>query len=92
MPISISWTCGCSSFSNPWGECQPTNPSIPRPAPSTVTPSGGAAQTLTYDGNGNQTAGLDGKVMAYDGENRPVSVVFGTEKTRLTSTAPTGRG
>ncbi len=30
--------------------------------------------TFTYDLNGNMTAGLYGKTMAYDGENRPVSV------------------
>lgn len=45
-------------------------------APSTITPASGPAQGLTYDANGNMTTGLDGKVMAYDGENRPVSVSF----------------
>ena len=30
--------------------------------------------TFTYDLNGNMTVGLYGKTMAYDGENRPVSV------------------
>ena len=53
---------------------------------------GGAAQTLTYDGNGNMLTGLDGKVMTYDGENRPLSVthlgtktcyVYGADGTRL---------
>ena len=50
-------------------------------APTTVTPSGGGAQTLTYDPNGNMTTGLDGKVMAYDLENRPLSVTFAGKKT-----------
>ncbi len=68
------------------------NPTVARHAPSTVTPSGGSPVALAYDGAGNMTAGLDGKVIAYDGENRPVSVTFAGKKTRLTSTAPTGRG
>ena len=45
-------------------------------APSTVTPASGPAQVFGYDLNGNMTTGLDGKVMTYDGENRPVSVSF----------------
>ncbi|OYX39574.1 MAG: hypothetical protein B7Y91_00710 [Rhodobacterales bacterium 32-64-14] len=45
-------------------------------APSSVTPAPGPAQTLAYDANGNMTAGLDGKVMTYDGENRPLSVSY----------------
>jgi hypothetical protein len=36
---------------------------------------------LTYDAAGNMTTGLDGKVVAYDGENRPVSVTFAGKKT-----------
>jgi len=50
-------------------------------APSTVTPASGPAQVLAYDLNGNQTTGLDGKVMTYDGENRPVSVSFAGKTT-----------
>ena len=38
------------------------------------SPSSVGADTFTYDLNGNMTAGLYGKTMAYDGENRPVSV------------------
>ena len=50
-------------------------------APSTVTPSSGPVQTLSYDLNGNMTNGLDGKVMTYDLENRPLSVTFAGKKT-----------
>ena len=32
-------------------------------------------QVFTFDANGNMTAGLHGKTMTYDGENRPLSVV-----------------
>lgn len=51
-----------------------------------------SALTVTYAANGNMTTGLDGKVMAYDGENRPVSVsfagrtttyVYGADRARL---------
>ena len=52
----------------------------PRPALVTVTKSA-VVTTLTYDANGNMTAGLDGKVMAYDGQNRPLSVTLGVKKT-----------
>lgn len=45
-------------------------------APSTVTPGSGPAQNLVYDANGNMTQGLDGKVMTYDGENRPLTVSY----------------
>ncbi len=38
------------------------------------SPNSVGADTFTYDLNGNMTAGLYGKAMAYDGENRPVSV------------------
>ena len=38
------------------------------------SPNSVGADTFTYDLNGNMTAGLYGKTMAYDGENRPVSV------------------
>ena len=50
-------------------------------APSTVTPASGPAQSLGYDLNGNQTTGLDGKLMTYDGENRPLSVSFAGKTT-----------
>ena len=49
---------------------------------------------FAYGANGNQTTGLGGKTMAYDGENRPLSVtmanndttdyVYGAEGQRLT--------
>lgn len=62
--------------------------SRPRHAPVTS----GNVTTLTYDANGNMLTGLDGKVMTYDGENRPLSVRLNGKMTRLTSTAPTARG
>src|SRR5690606_35932345 len=37
--------------------------------------------TLTSPPNGNMTRGLDGKVMAYDGENRPLTVSFAGKTT-----------
>jgi RHS repeat-associated protein len=57
------------------------NTTVARHAPTTVTPAGGAAQTLAYDANGNMTTGLDGKVMTYDTENRPLSVTWLGKKT-----------
>lgn len=42
----------------------------------------GATQTLRYDANGNMTHGLHGKVMEYDGENRPLSVTYQGNTTR----------
>lgn len=48
--------------------------------------------TFSYDANGNMTTGLDGKVMSYDAENRPLTVshngttttyVYGPDGTRL---------
>ncbi|HBQ36685.1 MAG TPA: hypothetical protein DD729_07600, partial [Rhodobacteraceae bacterium] len=50
---------------------------------------------FTYDANGNMTTGLAGKVMTYNGENRPLSVshngvvtsyVYGADGTRLMKT------
>ena len=57
------------------------NPTVARRAPSSVTPTSGGAQTLTYDGNGNMLIGLSGKVMTYDGENRPLSVSYAGKQT-----------
>lgn len=57
------------------------NPTIARHAPSSVTPQGGAAQVFGYDANGNMALGLDGKVMTYDGENRPLGVAFAGKMT-----------
>lgn len=57
------------------------NATVARHAPSSVTPAGQAAQALVYDLNGNMLTGLDGKQMTYDGENRPLSVTFGTKRT-----------
>jgi len=44
----------------------------PRPhTPLTV-----GAETFTYDFNGNMLTGLNGKLMTYDGENRPLTVAL----------------
>ncbi|MDJ0640911.1 MAG: hypothetical protein QNJ20_19000 [Paracoccaceae bacterium] len=56
---------------------------VPAFAPETVVTPGGT-QTLTYDANGNMLAGYDGKVMTYDGENRPLSVTKGGVTTSYT--------
>ncbi|MCU0829593.1 MAG: hypothetical protein MUE52_19975, partial [Tabrizicola sp.] len=50
-----------------------TDPLKPDHAPSSVT-AGGVTTTFTYDANGNMLTGLGGKIMTYDGENRPLSV------------------
>lgn len=42
---------------------------------------GASAYDFTYDANGNMLTGLDGKVMTYDGANRPLSVTFAGKKT-----------
>ena len=42
----------------------------PQHAPTSIT----GGPIFTYDANGNMLTGLDGKVMTYDGENRPLSV------------------
>ncbi len=62
-------------------------------APNSILNTGTlTTQNLQYDANGNMTRGLHGKVMAYDGENRPLSVtyngfttryVYGADGTRL---------
>ena len=44
-------------------------------APATVT------NPFTYDANGNMLTGLGGKIMTYDGENRPLSVTHLGKKT-----------
>ena len=41
-----------------------TDPLFARHAPSSVTPTSGGAQALSYDGNGNMVTGLSGKVMS----------------------------
>ncbi len=56
------------------------NPTVAPPVPSTVTPPGQSAQTLSYDGNGNQTAGLDGK-----GEGRPDGLPVASRQARTPS-------
>ena len=61
-----------------------TNPTVAKHAPSSVTPTSGTAQMLTYDANGNMLTGLDGKIMAYGGENRPLSVIWLGKKTCYT--------
>lgn len=50
-------------------------------APNSVSMAGGGQDTFTFDENGNMTQVLSGKVMAYDGENRPLSVVFNSKTT-----------
>ena len=50
-------------------------------APNSVTPTTGTPTNFTYDENGNMTDGLNEKAMAYDGENRPLSVVLYGKKT-----------
>ncbi len=75
--------------------------SFPRHAPKSLTLANGTTQTFTYDANGNMTRGLDGKVMTYDGENRPLSVthagtvtsyVYGADGTRLKRIETTANG
>lgn len=51
-------------------------PFAPAFAPESIT-DGTGTTTLTYDANGNMLNGYDGKVMTYDGENRPLSVTKG---------------
>ncbi len=52
----------------------------PDHAPAEIDASG-TITTLDYDANGNMTGGLGGKVMTYDGENRPLSVTSGGQTT-----------
>jgi RHS repeat-associated protein len=68
-----------------------TDPLKPDHAPSAVT-AAGVATAFTYDANGNMLTGLGGKIMTYDGENRPLSVthlgkrtcyVYGADGKRL---------
>lgn len=48
--------------------------SAPDHAPSSLTRFDGRGNSLSYDSNGNMLAGLNGKTMTYDAENRPLSV------------------
>lgn len=57
-----------------------TDPLKPDHAPSNVT-TAGVTTTFTYDANGNMLTGLGGKIMTYDGENRPLSVTFNGKRT-----------
>ncbi len=50
-----------------------SDPLTPDHAPGAVT-TGGVTTAFTYDDNGNMLTGLAGKIMTYDGENRPLSV------------------
>ena len=59
------------------------------------------ADVFAYDLNGNMTVGLHGKVMSYDGENRPLSVdhvgnltsyIYAADGTRLFKIEKTGTG
>ncbi|MVO18727.1 RHS repeat-associated core domain-containing protein [Parasedimentitalea huanghaiensis] len=52
-------------------------------APGTITEvSPLVTQRFEYDANGNMTEGLHGKVMTYDGENRPQSVTYNGNTTK----------
>ena len=57
-----------------------SDPRKPDHAPSAVT-QGGVTTPFTYDPNGNMLSGLGGKIMEYDGENRPLSVTYLGKKT-----------
>ncbi len=56
-------------------------PGGPFHAPDAIALTGGGTLGLVYDANGNMLAGLDGKVMEYDGENRPLGGALGAKKT-----------
>jgi len=45
------------------------------------TPTDVGSETLTYDANGNMLTGLSGKLMTYDGENRPLTVSYAGNST-----------
>ena len=70
-----------------------SNASIHAHAPNSVYIGTSEVQSFNYDANGNMTRGLHGKIMEYDGENRPLSVttaggirteyVYGADGTRL---------
>ncbi len=60
--------------------------------PYEIVKTDGTVEPLSYDKNGNMETGLNGKVIRYDGENRPVSVehngmrteyVYGADGARL---------
>jgi putative transposase len=57
-----------------------TDPLKPDHAPTSVS-AGGGTTTFTYDANGNMLTGLGGKIMTYDGENRPLSVTHFGKRT-----------
>jgi RHS repeat-associated protein len=61
------------------------------PAAITNRPGGAANLALTYDLNGNMTTGFDGKLMTYDAENRPLSVMYQGKKTCYVYGADGGR-
>ncbi|WJY20396.1 RHS repeat-associated core domain-containing protein [Fontisubflavum oceani] len=77
----------------------------PATGPHPHAPIAVAGQSFTYDANGNMTTslplttGLAGRMMSYDGENRPLSVThggatttytYGADGTRLLRTDPSG--
>jgi hypothetical protein len=68
-----------------------TDPLKPDHAPTSVT-TGGTTTAFTYDANGNMLTGLAGKIMTYDGENRPLSVTWLGPSGPATSMAPTANG
>ena len=45
------------------------------------TPLSVDTESFAYDANGNMLAGLAGKTMTYDGENRPLTVTYGGAET-----------
>ena len=69
-----------------------TPPPAPRPRARGLSRWAGVTTDFTYDANGNMLTGLAGKIMTYDGENRPLSVTHLGKRTRLTSTASTASG
>ncbi len=50
-------------------------------SPHSHAPDSAGGEALAYDDTGNMTAGLNGKVMTYDAENRPLSVSYNGETT-----------
>jgi len=60
--------------------------SQPVHAPSEVD-----GQAFAYDANGNMTKGLDGRIMTYDAENRPLSVSYNGVTTSYVYSADGGR-
>jgi RHS repeat-associated protein len=54
----------------------------PAHVPAAITNLNGQTSSFAFDANGNMELGLGGKVMTYDGENRPLSVIHNGKETR----------